>query len=80
MDRHSARDHGLRRIGRLTRMVVVAALAATGALAAGFSHAVQVPHPQQSTGSRQDDGTGLRGPAQAPAASQAPPVSVSGGS
>ncbi|HXA58116.1 MAG TPA: hypothetical protein VNW94_03060 [Streptosporangiaceae bacterium] len=84
--RRSARDSGLRRVGKLTKVTVAAALAGTGLLAAGFGHALHVPNLSVGTGGEQSGqspaggGSSLQGPDQPPSQPQAPPVSVSGGS
>lgn len=78
--RRSERDRGIRRVGRLSRLVIVAALAGTGILAAGFGNALHIPHPNLGRSDQQNGGTGLQGPVQNPTAPQGPPVTVSGGS
>ena len=84
--RRSARDAGLRRVGKLTKVTVAAALAGTGLLAAGFGHALHVPNLSVGTGGEQSGpspaggGSSLQGPGQPPGQPQGPPVSVSGGS
>ena len=93
--RRAERDRGLGRVGRLTRLAIAGAVAATGLLAAGFGHALHLPQSgldsrSQSRPAQNDDnddnddngdnGSSLQGPQQPPVVQQAPPVSVSGGS
>ena len=81
-----ARDAGLRRISRVTRRVILGAVALSGGLAVTAANAfhghtiVTNNAPTSSTSSTSGDSSGLNAPSQAPAMTPVQPVAVSGGS
>ncbi len=80
------RDAGLRRIGKVTRWLMAAALGLTGALAlfaasAFHGHSVAASPSNASTASQSaSTSSGPQSPAQAPQPAVSAPVVVSGGS
>ena len=85
-----ARDAGLRRISRVTRRVIVGAVALSGGLAVTAANAFHghtivtssqgTAATQPSSASTQPSSSGLSAPAQTPAPTPVQPVVVSGGS
>ncbi|MDX6312271.1 MAG: hypothetical protein QOF44_1735 [Streptomyces sp.] len=77
------RDQGRRRVGRATRWAVVAAVAGTAALGAGYAYAVPGASAQPSTtsGSSTPSTSGrLHSPAHAPGTTSQAPQTQSGAS
>lgn len=79
------RDAGLRRIGDVTRWLIAAAAALSGALAlfaagAFHGHAIAANSPTAAAASVNQPANSLQGPSQAPVPAASAPVVVSGGS